>query len=235
MDLSILWRVLPAIAVAVAVTRAAGRPWQVPWGRALDEVLRAGFVGLVIARLGWIALAGPEVWRTMGATFLLLRAGVETWLGVAGASAWLAWGSRRDAEERAFLLTAGPAAALAGMATWHLTCGIEGVCAGLPVPWGVRLPGYVSPAVPIGYVEGVVAGLLALAAWRLRHRWAAAVGVGGAYALARAGLAFGKAPLVGLPTRDQVLAAAVGVALIGVAARLRGSTPPRPDDADDQP
>lgn len=228
MDLDILLRVVPALGASIAVARLAGRPWELSWGAATDQVLRAGFVGLVVARIGWIALAGPDVWRTMGATILLLRAGVETWLGVAGAAAWLWWASRDDEDERALLLTAGPVAALAGVAVWHLTCGVEGVCAGLPVSWGVRIPGYVSPVLPIGYVEAAVAGALAVAAWRVRDRWPRAVTVAAAYGLARAVLAFGKAPLIGLPTRDQLLAAVVGLGLLVVAVRWRGANLERP-------
>lgn len=237
MDLAILGRVLPALAVATLVAWRAGRPWGVPAGRAVDEVLRAGFVGLVVARVAWLVLAGPDVWRTMGATVLLLRAGVETWLGVAGAAAWIVWRDRGDPEGWAYLRTAAPAAGLAGLAAWHATCGVEGVCAGVPATWGVALPGYVSRVVPVGYVEAAVAGLLALAAWRWRHIPARSVGVVAAYAAARAGLALWKAPLVSLPTRDQVLSGIAALVLATIALRVRWSRPdaataPRPGRAD---
>jgi hypothetical protein len=232
MDLAILGRAVPALAAAVAVAWAAARPWDVPPGRAADEVLRGAIVGLVAARIGWLLLAGPDVWRTAGVTVLLLRAGVETVLGGAVAAAWLWRSSHDDAVERAVLLTAGPAAALAGLAVWHATCAVEQVCAGIPASWGVRLPGYVSTVVPVGYLEGAVAGLLAVAAWRLRDRWATGVALLGGYTLARAGLAFVKAPLVGLPTRDQLLSAVAAVGLGLVALRLRGASPePRSGEA----
>lgn len=223
MDLAILGRVLPALVAATVVAWVAGRPWEVRPGRAFDEVLRAGFVGVVVARLAWLVLAGPDVWRTMGATVLLLRAGVETWVGVAGASAWVRWRERDDAAGWAYLRTAAPASGLAGVAAWHLSCAVEGVCAGVPVSWGVALPGYISRVVPVGYLEGFLAALLAVGAWHWRHVPARSVGAVAAYAAARAALGLWKAPLVALPTRDQLLSAAAAVVLAAVAARARGT------------
>lgn len=222
MDPSILIRVLPALLAATAVTRAAARPRPIGWGAALDQVLRAGFVAVVAGRAAWLLLAGPDVWRTMGATVLLLRAGVEPWLGAAVATGWILRQTRDDVEERDWLLRAVAPATLAGLAVWHGTCAVESVCAGIPVAWGVRLPGYLSPVVPVGYLEAVVAGVLAVLAWRSRTRLSAVIGVLAWYAATRVVLGFVKAPLVGLPSRDQILSAVAAVVLGGLAVRLRG-------------
>lgn len=219
MSLTILFRLAPALAVAAGVAWSAARDRGHGPGAAVDQVLRATVVALVAARLGWLLLAGPRVWRSLTSTAFLVRAGVETMLGVLVAIAWLAW--RSDAEERAWLVAAAPSAALAGVATWQGLCAVEGVCAGIPAGWGVQLSGFAGPVAPVGYIEAGVAALLAVVAFRYRSRPAVGLAAAAGYALARAGLGFLRAPLVTLPTRDQMLAVLVAVVLTALALRLR--------------
>ena len=229
MDASLLVRLVPAVAVAVAVAWWVGRPAQVPAGAVVDEALRGLLVGVIAGRVGWLVLGGPSVWRAVPSTFYLLRAGVETWIGAAVAVAWVAW--RSTPERRSWLLAAAPAASLAGLAAWHAGCGIEGVCAGRPVAWGVHLPGYLSSVVPAGYLTAAVALAAAVVALRARTRPAVAVGAVAAYALGRAAVDLGRAPLGGLPTRDQILSLVAAATLAGIAWRLRGRRlQPRPEE-----
>lgn len=229
MDLTILWRLVPAVAAAALVAWAAGRPARVRPAAAVDEVLRALVIGGVAARLAWLLLGGPLVWRRALSTIILLRAGVETWVGVAVAAVVVAaW---TPEPRRTWLLAAAPPATLAALAVWHGLCGVEGVCAGRPATWGVTLPGYASRVVPVSWIEAAVAAGLAVAAWLMRARPARSVALAAAYAAARALLAFWRAPLVALPTRDQVLSAVAAVVLALVAHRLRGrSAVPVPEE-----
>lgn len=227
MDVAILLRVVPALLAAVAVGWWAVRDREIAVGTVVDQVLRAVLVGVVAARLGWIVLGGPLVWRRVLSTVFLLRAGVETVLGASVALAWVA--GRSDPEERAWLLVAAPPATLAGFAAWHASCGVEGVCAGLPVGWGVALPGYASRVAPVGYLEAAAAAVLAVLALRWRQRPALAVGTVAVYALVRAGLGFLRAPLVSLPTRDQLLSLVAAAALGAIAVRLRRHSAPSTD------
>ncbi len=147
---------------------------------------------------------------------------METWLGAGVAIGWMAW--RAEPARRPWLLAAAPAASLAGLTVWHAGCGVEGVCAGLPVSWGVHLPGYLSPVVPAGYLAALAAASAALVAVRTRLRPATAIAAVAGYALARAAIDLGRAPLVALPSRDQVLSLVAAVALGAVAWRWRGRT-----------
>lgn len=219
MDWSIVARLVPALAVTIGVGWLALRNRDVSLGRMTDTVLELAIVGVVAGRLAWVAVEGLDVVLRAPTTLLLVRAGVETWIGVAAAVAWAWW--RWDDGHRRWALSAAPPAALAGLAVWHAGCGFEGVCAGIAVEWGVRLPGYLSPVVPVGYVEAVAAAALAGAAWRVRERTSAALAAVAAYALIRAGLGFARASITGLPTRDQVLSVLAATALAGVAWRLR--------------
>ncbi len=226
MDAAILLRIAPALAVATVVAWAAARDRGVPAGRVVDEVLRATLVGLVAARLWWILAGGPLVWRRALTTVMLVRAGVETVVGVLVALVWVVW--RSDDDERVWLLVAAPASALAGVAVWQASCGVEDVCAGIPVGWGVRLAGYASRVAPVGYLEAAVAAGLALVAFTARRRPAVAVGAAAGYALARAGLGFLRAPLAGVPSTDQWWSLLLAVVLAVVAVRLRGRELPTP-------
>lgn len=210
---------MPALAVTIAVAWSAVRDRDVAAGRIADAVLEVAIVGVVAGRLAWVAVEGLDVVLRAPTTLLLVRAGVETWIGAGAAVVWAWW--RWDVSRRRWALPAAPPAALAGVAVWHAGCGFEGVCAGVAVDWGVRLPGYLSPVVPVGYLEAVAAATLAGVAWWARHRTSAAIVALAAYALVRAGLGFARAPIAGLPTRDQVLSLVAAVALGALAWRRR--------------
>lgn len=228
MEITILWRLLPAVAAAVGVAwagrRAARRRGAIDApGRdlvwAVDEVAAVLVVGGVTGRLAWLALEGPGAWRSALSTVLLIRSGVETWAGIAAAAWLVARRARRPGG--AWLAGVAVAAGLGGIAVWYGLCGIEGVCAGRPAAWGVRLPGYLSPVVPVGYVESLVAATLAAFAWRWRDRPSAALATLAAYALARGGLGWWRAPLTSLPTRDQVWSLVAAAVLAALAWRWR--------------
>lgn len=265
-ELTVLWRLLPALAVAVAVGVAAVRPRRVggAWpglrlrdrseggaagrrgavggalpglpglpeelagGRraqlrwAVDEVLAAVVVGGIAGRLAWLVLEGPTAWRSALSTVLLVRSGIETWVGIGAVALLLV--RRRERWVIGVAVTAG----LAGLAAWHGLCGVEGVCAGRPAAWGVTLPGYLTPVIPTAYVEAGVAGALAAVAWQWRNRPAAAVAVFAGYALARGLLAYWRAPLTSLPTRDQIGALVAAAVLSVLAARWRERPASRP-------
>lgn len=234
MDVAILLRVVPALGAAVLVGWLAVRDRGVELGTVVDAVLRATIVGLVAARLGWVLLGGPTVWRSLASTLFLLRSGVETSLGALVAIPWI-W-RRSEPDERAWQLLAAPAAVLAGIAVWQGLCGVEGVCAGAPASWGIRMGGYASRVAPSGYIEAGVAAVLALAAFRWRATPWRATAAAAVYVLARVAIGFTRASLGALPTRDQLFAAILAVALGAVAWRQRrAATPatPRASDAGD--
>lgn len=229
MDPTILYRLVPAVLVAVAVLRLEGRRRGITTGRAVDEALRAVVVGGVAARIAWLLLGGPLVWRRLASTAVLVRAGVETWVGAAVAG-W--WALRNRPHERAWLIAAGPPAALAGVATWSALCGVEAVCGGVPAAWGLPVGPTDVPVVPVSHLEALVTAGLAAAAWRLRDRPAASAAIGACYALVRGALGYLRPAVLGHPTRDQLWSAAAAVVLGGLAVRLarRRSRPSdRPD------
>lgn len=217
MDVTILYRLVPAVLVAWGIVWWGRRPRSL--GDAFDDVLTPLVIGVVVGRLGWLALGGPRVWRGLGSTIYLMRAGVETWLGVGAAIGFLAWRTPRP--EREAMLLVAPAATLAAVGIWQGLCGVEGVCAGVPVSWGVPMPGFASRVFPAGYVEAVLAFGLAFVAWRWRRTPAVSVGAAAGYALVRGLLGFGRAPLGSLPTRDQVLSFVMAFVLAVIAMRLR--------------
>jgi prolipoprotein diacylglyceryltransferase len=221
-DWSTLGRLVPPFAAAVVVGWLAVRDRDIEVPRVADAALEVVVMGVIAARLAWIVVEGRDSVARAPGTALLVRSGVETWIGVGAATAWAWW--RWSADKRTWALVAAPPALLAGLAAWQASCGIEGVCAGVPVTWGVSLPGYLHPVFPAGYVEASAAALLALAAYRWRHVPAIAIGAVATYALVRAGLGFARAPLAGLPTRDQVLSLLAALLLATIALRLRRSS-----------
>jgi hypothetical protein len=219
MDWAVLLRLVPALAVAAAVGWFAVRDQGVAARDVGDALIESVLIGGVMARLAWVAIDGLEAALRAPTTVILLRSGVETWVGIGAAIAWALW--RWHGERLAWAFVAAPSAALAGLAVWHAGCELEGLCAGVPAEWGVVLPGYLSPTIPAGYIEAAVAGLLAVVAFRARHRLDVMVGAVAAYALARGVIGFARAPLVSLPTRDQILSALAAAVLFAVAAAVR--------------
>ncbi len=218
MDPSLLLRLVPAFAAAVFVgmhVQGRRRP-----GDVADEVLRVLMVGLVAGRIGWLLLGGPDVWRNALTTAILIRAGVLTGAGVLVAGWWVA--RRRDGE-RWWRLHAAMPMALAGVAVWQASCQVEGVCGGVPVSWGVLLPGRAVPTFPTSYVEGLVAAALAVVAWAAvrRRRPSVAWAVGSAYAFARVLLGLARPTLTGSVSDDQIAFVLVGLVAAVVAWRLR--------------
>lgn len=217
MEWSTLARLVPPFAAAALVGWLAVRDRGVEAPQVVDAALEVAIIGVIAGRLAWIGVEGWDSVVRAPSTALLVRSGVETWVGAGIAAGWAWW--RWSPEKRAWATVAAPPAVLGGLVAWHAGCGIEGVCAGLPVTWGVELPGYLHPMFPTGYVEAVAAAVLAGLAYRWRSVPAIAIGAMATYALVRAGLGFTRAPLAGPPTRDQVLSVVAGVVLAAIAAR----------------
>jgi prolipoprotein diacylglyceryltransferase len=220
MDISLIVRILPALLVAVGVAWLAVRHTGVRLSAIVDATLEVAIVGVVAARLVWVAIDGLEAALRAPTTVFLVRSGVETWAGVAVAVAWGLW--RWGPDRLAWARIAAPAAGLAGVAAWQAACEAENACAGIPAEWGVALPGYLSPVVPTGYIEAAIVAVLAVVAFRYRHRLEIAVGAVAVYALVRGGLGFLRSPLVALPTRDQVLSLAAALAFAAFAIAFAG-------------
>lgn len=218
-------RLAPALAVAWLVAWWMLRPADP--SAVTDDLLRVLMVGVIAGRVGWLLQSGPDVWRSALTTSFLLRAGVETGIGALAVIGWTVWRVSGQALERALL--AGPAAVLAGVATWQGLCGVEGTCGGVTASWGLRLGGLQHPVVPVGYIEAAIALGLALWAWRVRHRPAAGIALLGAYAAARVALGFWRPVLAGRPTRDQLWMLLTAGVLVATATGLRNrraSAPP---------
>lgn len=219
MDISLIVRILPALLVAVGVAWLAARHTGVRFSAVVDAALEVAIVGVVAARLVWVAIDGLEAAMRAPTTVFLVRSGVETWAGVAVAVAWGLW--RWGPDRLAWARIAAPAAGLAGVATWQAACEAENACAGIPATWGVALPGYLSPMVPAGYIEAVIVAALALVAFHFRHRLDIGLGALAVYALVRAGLGLLRSPLVTLPTRDQILSLVATAAFAALAVTVR--------------
>ncbi len=216
MDATLVLRLVPAFVAAVLVaSRVTGRR---PLGETADEVLRVLMVGLVAGRLAWLVLGGPDVWRNVVTTAILVRAGVVTGVGVLVAGWWV---GRRDDDDRTWRLAVAVPAGLAGLGAWQASCQVEGLCGGIPLSWGLSLPGRAVPTFPASYVEAAFAFGLAWLAWRAVRRGdvATAWWFGAAYAVARVLIGFGRPALVSHPTMDQWWFVAVAVAAGFVARR----------------
>ncbi|MFT5222120.1 MAG: hypothetical protein ACI867_000417 [Glaciecola sp.] len=220
MDASLLLRLVPSVALAIVVARFAAPAGHRPWSSAVDEVLRVLMVALVAGRVAWLLLGGPDVWRNIPSTIILVRAGVLTGAGVLVA-AW--WVGRRNDEDRRWRRVVAVPSALAGAGLWQGLCQIEGVCGGVPVSWGLHLPGRAVASFPASYVEALLALALAGAAtWAVRRgRVPIAWLAGATYALVRVLLGFARPALVDHPTSDQIWFVVVAIACVLVARSMR--------------
>ncbi len=226
MDASLPLRLLPALVVAVLVAQRAASVRPRRLGDVVDEVVRVLMVGLVAGRLAWLVVGGPEAWRNALSTAILVRAGVLTGAGVLAA---LWWVGRHVEHDRPWRAAVAVPATLAGLAAWHAACQVEGLCGGVAVDWGVRLPGRAVPTFPASYVEASVAAVLAVVAWRAVRsgRLATAWWAGAGYAVARVALGSARPALVDHPTVDQWWFGLVAAALAVVATRIEDVVPAR--------
>lgn len=83
------------------------------------------------------------------------------------------------------------------------------------------MPGYLSPVLPVGLMEAVVVGVLAVLAYRWRRRPQLTIALLAVYALTRSGLGLLRPALGGYPTRDQVLSLVAAALLTLLAVRTR--------------
>ncbi len=212
MDLTILWRLGPALLVGLGVARAAMPVPRPRPGEVLDEGLRFLVAGLVAGRLGWLLLSGPTAWEGLPSTLVLVRSGVDFWIGMLAAAIVL---GRAPLDDRVRLIRALPTALFAGLAVWHGLCEVEGVCGGTPAGWGVVLPGYATRVVPTGYIEAGVLALLAVITWHVRRHPDVRQVAGSLFGLVAARYVLGEFRPTLSPglTRDQVLTSLLGSGL----------------------
>lgn len=221
MDLTILARLGPALAVAVLVGTVAIPIGRRSAGEVVDELLRAVLVAVLVGRIVWLVVNGVVTEPgTVAATAVLLRAGVETSAGVLAAAWWILDRPSIDPEDRQWRLLAGVPMALAGLTTWHALCQVEGTCGGVATStFGIQLPGRAGPSFPASYVEAGVLAILFGLAWWWRGRVSRLWWLAAAYALVRVLLGYARPALVAHPTADQLGFALVAVACAWVASR----------------
>jgi len=216
MDVTILFRLGPALLVAWVVAQRLGRVAGAERRDVTDQLLRVLIIGLVVGRVVHLVLEPAPLDATLGIA-MLVRAGVETGAAVLVAVALVARDAR--AAGSSWLAGAAVTAALAGMAVWHGLCEVQGVCAGTPAAWGVRFSGRAFPAVPTAYIEAALLAGLGWMAWGWRDSLRRVLAVGAVGAIVRIGLGFVRPVLGGHPSRDQLWFLVIALLLAAAAWR----------------
>ena len=168
MDTTLLAAGLVAAGATWLVARMAHWAWPGREGLT-DDVLTAGVIGLVAARVGFLAIEDPQSLTRVG-NFLIFRSGLSFWTGVAAALGWTTWTyrSRLAVGVRDTALVA--PALVCAWSVFQATCPIRGGCPGPASEIGLRPSGYLSPVLPLGILMGVAGFALAWGCGRMARR-----------------------------------------------------------------
>ncbi len=151
-DVGLLVSVMLAISIPSAFQRRLGvRPPDMLF----DLMVGPGIAGVLGGRAVAAALDDPSALTSLK-DFLVVRAGVEFWPGVAAAAAWLAVRAHRDAEALSHRLAqiCGPAVIAYGI--YELACAVRDDCFGPPSAVGLRPSGLDTVMFPVGLAMGLV-------------------------------------------------------------------------------
>ena len=173
MELTLLWAVLTAVALAWLGLRI----WSegIPHG-GFDRLIGASIAGLLIGRVTAMALQGINP-LTNPADLIIVRGGVHTGAATLTFIITLVWSTRSTRRG----LDALAPAVLLGLAGWHAGCVWRGACLGSPgeLLWTWPLEGSVISRHPVEIYAAVglavTAWLVAKLGWRLWLRAGAAL------------------------------------------------------------
>lgn len=195
----------------------------------LLDVAGGGLVlGIAVGRVAAVAIDDPGS-LTNVRDLLVIRSGVEFWVGALAGLTWIAMRSRRDNVAPTQRLAAITAPALVAWACYEATCVLRDGCPGPVSSFGLRPEGLVQNMLPIGLMVAAAAGGAALLTRVLHRRGLPAVQV---FVLALALVATIRSiasvwlPHVGSGlTRQHITSIVVAVAASIVFVALRVRTP----------
>jgi len=229
--------------LAAVIVALVDRRWR-RRGEAVETVLSLAstplMVGLAVARLGAVALDDPATLRRPF-DLLLIRGGMEFWVGVLGAAGALWLGARRNPHRAVEGAAALAPFALTAYAVYEAACLLRDGCFGPASAVGLRPGGLGQRQIPIGVLVGMAVAGLGVAAWHLsrRGRPAAVIAVSLAGLAAIRSVAGFASPRVSVgltrPHRESLVALAASLIWAAcVLGRGRfGTGPPDGTDQDD--
>lgn len=162
---------LGSIAIMVIVVSVFVKPWPigVDAPTVLDIAVGPLLVGVLVGRLASMALDDPGSMTNIR-DVLIIRGGVEFWVGVAAGVGYLVMQARREQVRFADLLASVAVPALIAWAAYEATCVIRDGCPGPVTRFGLRPTGLVQSVFPIGLAvaAAAIAGAVALRAAQRR-------------------------------------------------------------------
>lgn len=162
---------LASIAILVIVPAVFVPPWP-PNAVApglLDVTAGALAIGVAAGRVAAVAIDDPGS-LTNVRDLLVVRSGVEFWVGALAGLVWIAIRSRHDNVAPAQRLAAITAPALVAWACYEATCVLRDGCPGPLSSFGLRPEGLVQTMVPVGLFVALAAGSAALLTRWLHRR-----------------------------------------------------------------
>ncbi len=161
---------LATMVIVVLVPAVFVTPWPAAAlpGGLLEHAVGPLMAGLAAGRLASMVIDDPSSITRLN-DVLIIRSGVEFWVGVAAAMLWVVFRSHREHESASTRLAALSMPALAAWAAFEATCVLRDGCPGPVSDLGLRPTGLNARMFPVGLAVAGVAALGACAIRRL-HR-----------------------------------------------------------------